>query len=55
MSPDDSKYFESRAEAELEMARQAKDRRAVQAHYELANAYLERVHPADGAPDPKSA
>ena len=44
MSCDDVEYFERRAEAELELARSASHRRAVQAHYELASAYLDRIH-----------
>ncbi len=44
MSFDDVEYFERRAEAELELARSASHSRAVQAHYELASAYLDRIH-----------
>ena len=44
MVTDDVAYYERRAEAELELARRATDSRAVQAHYELANQYLERIH-----------
>jgi hypothetical protein len=44
MSHDDVQYYERRAEAELELARTASDKRAVQAHYELASAYLDRIH-----------
>ncbi len=44
MSCDDVEYFERRAEAELELARAASHRKAVQAHYELASAYLDRIH-----------
>ena len=42
MSGGDLDYLERRAEAEIEMAQRAKDSRAVKAHYELANAYLDR-------------
>lgn len=46
MSPDELAYFERRAEAEIALARQARHARAVKAHYELAAAYLDRVHGA---------
>jgi hypothetical protein len=44
MPTDDLNYYERRAEAEIEMAQRAQHRRAVQAHYELASAYLDRIH-----------
>lgn len=44
MPRDDSDYLELRAEAELELAQSATDPRAVQAHYELATAYLDRIY-----------
>jgi hypothetical protein len=44
MDGGDYDYFEERAEAELELAQRASDGRAVQAHYELAEAYLGRIH-----------
>ena len=44
MSQEEQEYFERRAEAELELAQAAEHRRAVQAHYELASAYLDRIH-----------
>ncbi|HEX9946020.1 MAG TPA: hypothetical protein VGA98_00610 [Allosphingosinicella sp.] len=44
MSQEEREYYESRAEAEIELARTAEHRRVVQAHYELASAYLDRVH-----------
>ena len=44
MAVDDVAYYERRAEAELKLAQRAKDSRAVQVHYELANHYLERIH-----------
>ena len=50
MAADDCAYFEQRAEAELALAQQAQDSRAVQAHYELANAYLEKIY-SDGTED----
>jgi hypothetical protein len=47
MSQEEQEYFELRAEAELELAQAAAHRRAVQAHYELAAAYLDRIHGDD--------
>jgi len=44
MSPDELAYFESRAEAEICLAQKARHARAVKAHYELASAYLDRIH-----------
>lgn len=44
MSQEEREYFERRAEAELALAQRAENRRAVQAHYELASAYLDRIH-----------
>jgi hypothetical protein len=44
MSQEEREYFERRAEAEIELAQSAEHRRAVQAHYELASAYLDRIH-----------
>lgn len=44
MSPDEMAYLESRAEAEIALAQQARHARAVKAHYELASAYLDRIH-----------
>ena len=44
MSQDDRDYFERRAEAEIELAQRARHKAAVQAHYELASAYLDRIH-----------
>ena len=52
MSPDELAYYESRAEAEIVLAQAASHARAVKAHYELASAYLERIHgdaPTTGA------
>lgn len=53
MSPEDHDYFQRRAEAEIELAQRARHQRVVQAHYELASAYLDRIH-ADAA-DPAAA
>ena len=55
MSGGDWDYFERRAEAEIEMAQRARDSRAVQAHYELANAYLDRLYGRARKADPLSA
>ena len=44
MSADDLAYYQRRAETELELAQRANDAKAVQVHYELATAYLEKVH-----------
>ena len=44
MSHEEQEYLERRAEAELALAQQAAHGRAVQAHYELASAYLDRIH-----------
>lgn len=44
MSTKDVNYYQQRAEAEIELAQRARHRRAVQAHYELASAYLDRIH-----------
>jgi hypothetical protein len=44
MSQEEREYFERRAETEIELASRAEHRRVVQAHYELASAYLDRIH-----------
>ena len=44
MSHEEQEYYERRAEAELELAQAAAHGRVVQAHYELASAYLDRIH-----------
>ena len=52
MSVDNVDYFEARAEEELELAQRSNDSRAVQAHYELANHYLDKIYgeePAEAA------
>lgn len=51
MSQEEQEYYERRAEAELELAQASEHSRAVQAHYELASAYLDRIH----GDEPKSA
>jgi hypothetical protein len=40
---DDLAYFERRAEQELQLAQQASDPQVVDAHYRLAELYLERL------------
>jgi hypothetical protein len=45
MSHEDAEYYERRAEAEIEMAARATHPPAVQAHYQLACAYLDRIYP----------
>lgn len=52
MSRDDPDYLEQRAEAEIDMARSATDPRVVRAHYELATAYLDRIHPEEAEEAP---
>ncbi len=44
MSREEMDYYERRAEAEIQLAQRAEHARAVQAHYELASAYLDRIH-----------
>lgn len=44
MSHEDVSYFERRAEAEIELARQSASAQAVQAHYQLATAYLDKIY-----------
>ena len=51
MASDDMEYLERRAEAEIALAQRAGDARAVQAHYELASAYLDRIYGDDPQPD----
>lgn len=52
LSRDDMTYFERRAEAEIEAAQRASHSKAVQAHYSLASAYLDRVHGDTPVPAP---
>jgi len=44
MSTDDLDYYERRAEEHIEAAQQADHAHVVKAHYELASAYLDRIH-----------
>lgn len=58
MSSDDSEYLEMRAEEEIGLAQQATDPRVVQAHYQLATIYLDRIYgeeePRLEAPEPNT-
>lgn len=49
MTGDDSSYFQTRAEDEIEAARNAEHPRAVEAHYQLAEFYLDRIHNGEAA------
>lgn len=49
MSPNERAYYESRAEAELDLAQRATSRSAARAHYELLTLYLDRLYPSDNA------
>jgi hypothetical protein len=44
MSHEELDYWERRAEAEIAAAQEAAHQAAVRAHYELASAYLDRIH-----------
>jgi hypothetical protein len=44
MSREEEEYYQQRAETQIELACRASDERAVQAHYSIAAAYLDRVH-----------
>jgi hypothetical protein len=48
MPRDDLTYYEKRAETEIELAQRATHASVVRAHYELATAYLDRIH-GDGS------
>ena len=43
MPQEDLDYLQRRAESELEMAQQSESPEATAAHYQLAEAYLERI------------
>jgi len=49
MREPDQSYYRRRAEAELERAQRATLKPVVKAHYELAEAYLQKVLSARGA------
>ena len=44
MSDQDCVYFKARAEAELDLAQRAEHPKAVEAHYLLAQSYLDRIY-----------
>jgi hypothetical protein len=44
MPRDEIEYYQTRAEAEIALAQQASHSKAVQAHYQLAAAYLDMIH-----------
>jgi hypothetical protein len=44
MSHKDMDYYQRRAEAEIALAEHSNDARAVRVHYQLASAYLDRIH-----------
>ena len=48
----DIDYYQRRAETEIELAQRATTTRAVQIHYELASAYLDRIHGDTPVPGP---
>ncbi len=54
MSREEADYYQQRAEAEIELAQRAHHARVVQAHYELASAYLDRIHGDNPVPGPNS-
>ena len=43
MLPDDDAYFHHRAEVQLALAERAELPKVVSAHYQMANAYLDRL------------
>jgi hypothetical protein len=46
MSREDIEYFQQRAELQIELAQRAENPSVVQAHYQLASAYLDRIEGA---------
>ena len=44
MSHDDVDYYQRRAEEQIILAQKSRNTQAVQAHYQLASAYLDRIH-----------
>lgn len=55
MSQEDVTYFERRAEAEIELARQSESIPVVQAHYQLATAYLDKIYAEERPMDENAA
>ncbi|HEY6917539.1 MAG TPA: hypothetical protein VI381_07855 [Allosphingosinicella sp.] len=55
MSREEEDYYQRRAEAEIALAQKAVSSGAVQAHYDMATAYLDRIYgetEEEGRPDP---
>lgn len=52
MSRDDLDYYQRRAEAEIDLAQRARHKLAVQAHYQMASAYLDLIHGTEPKADP---
>jgi hypothetical protein len=52
MSREEVDYYQRRAEAEIELAQRANCPQVVQAHYELASAYLNIIHGDNPDPGP---
>jgi hypothetical protein len=44
MSHEEADYYQQRAEAEVALAQRASHQAVVRVHYELASAYLDRIH-----------
>ena len=44
MSHEEADYYQRRAETEVALAQQASHQAVVRVHYELASAYLDRIH-----------
>lgn len=44
MMHDDREYYEARAEQQLRLAQESENPSAVQAHYQMAHLYLDRIH-----------
>lgn len=47
MPSEENRYLERRAEQEIRLAQRSRDTRVVQIHYQLATAYLDRLHPPE--------
>jgi len=54
MSTDELDYYERRAEEHIEAAQQSRHAHVVKAHYELASAYLDRIHGDNPKPVPNA-
>ena len=52
MPREEMEYYQSRAETQLQLAQQATDSKAVQAHYQHASAYLDLIHGEEPEADP---